>query len=79
MKKKEYQDDDGRTVANMNVEGFRWYRPQSDRKEKPVYLSKSDRRAVYFAGLKTFLLPALCVLAGGIAAFFVWYIIWGWL
>ncbi len=78
MKKKEYQDDDGRTVANMNVEGFRWYRPQSERKEKPVSLSKSDRRTLFFAGLKTFLLPALCVLAGGIAAFLLCYFLWLW-
>lgn len=32
-KTKEYTDDDGRTVANMNVEGMPWYverRPTSD-------------------------------------------------
>ena len=78
MKKKEYRDDDGRTIANMNVEGFRWYNPQVEKKEQPVFLSKSDRRAVFFAGLKSFLLPAVCVLAGGIVAFLLCYFLWLW-
>ena len=25
--RKQYDDDDGRTIANMNVDGMPWYRP----------------------------------------------------
>ncbi|MFA5561700.1 MAG: hypothetical protein WDA00_03590 [Eubacteriales bacterium] len=28
-KKKEYDDDDGRTIANMNVEGMPWYQKRA--------------------------------------------------
>lgn len=76
MKKKEYRDDDGRTIANMNIEGFKWYDPHLERKEKPVSLSKDDRRAVFFAGLRSFALPIMCVLAGGIVAFLLCYFVW---
>lgn len=31
-KKKKYDDDDGRTIADMNVEGMPWYTPRSDKK-----------------------------------------------
>ena len=29
--KKQYADDDGRTIANMNVEGMPWYQPEQKR------------------------------------------------
>ena len=51
-KRKEYDDDDGRVVAPMNVDGMPWYvreksLPQSESKEK-IELSKEESRA--FAG-----------------------------
>ena len=30
-KKKQYEDDDGRTIANMNVEGMPWYDKEAKR------------------------------------------------
>lgn len=58
MKKdrKQYADDDGRTISNMNVDGMPWYdkgRSQKKKAEKPekntvdgVYLSGSEKRAM---------------------------------
>lgn len=30
--KKRYDDDDGRTIADMNVDGLPWYRKHADKK-----------------------------------------------
>ena len=32
--RKQYEDDDGRTIANMNVEGMRWYDANLRREER---------------------------------------------
>lgn len=48
MKKKQYDDDDNRTIADMNVEGMPWYVPK-DEDNKPtekIQLSKEERRAM---------------------------------
>ena len=29
MARKTYDDDDGRTIVDMNVEGMPWYRPEN--------------------------------------------------
>ena len=50
-KRKQYDDDDGKVIANMNVEGMPWYvdrgsgesRPESD--SEPIPLTKEERRA----------------------------------
>jgi hypothetical protein len=31
LKQKKYNDDDGRTVASMNVDGMRWYVPKAEK------------------------------------------------
>lgn len=84
--------DDGRTIANMNVEGMRWYDPSLDRtdlpsalpegtqgpmpKDVPVRLSKKERRAFLRAALWFSLKLALA--AGGIlfVLFFLLWLIW---
>ena len=55
-KRKEYDDDDGRVISPMNVDGMPWYvrnRPDkfdsSDSKEK-VELTKEEQRA-FFGGV----------------------------
>ena len=32
--RKQYEDDDGRTIANLNVEGMRWYDAAQRREER---------------------------------------------
>ncbi len=34
-KKKQYSDDDGRTIANMNVDGMPWFRGDPDGEADP--------------------------------------------
>lgn len=41
-KKKEIFEDDGRTIANMNVEGMPWYTDAKPLYEKPEYLKRSS-------------------------------------
>ena len=62
-KRKVYDDDDGRTIANMNVEGMPWYdRAQRKRTEtgelKPP-MDRSQRRAMMFGVVLAALLIAL--------------------
>ena len=45
MARKPYEDDDGRTVANMNVEGMPWYvpeRPELSPGDKPEPLTRRE-------------------------------------
>ena len=58
-----YDDDDGHTIADMNVEGMPWYdRAQrdltEDGKPKPP-IDRSQRRATIFAVVAAALLIAL--------------------
>lgn len=41
-KKKRAFEDDGRTIANMNVEGMPWYTEAKPLYEKPEYLQRSS-------------------------------------
>lgn len=47
--KKVYADDDGRTIANMNVDGMPWYTPEKkegDAQKAPEdELSREEKRA----------------------------------
>ncbi len=78
MKKKEYSDDDGRTIVDMNVEGFRWYESESQQEGKKAYArrtpkeKKALRRATWFSVA----LPLVCLLIGVSAAFFLLYFLW---
>ncbi len=51
--KKQYDDDDGRVIANMDVDGMPWYlrrvkrdQPQSEEKE-PLKLDRGERWAMF--------------------------------
>ncbi len=62
-KRKVYDDDDGHTIADMNVEGMPWYdRARKDRTEtgelKPP-MDRSQRKATIFAVVLAALLIAL--------------------
>lgn len=40
-KKKKYDDDDGRVIAPMNVDGMPWYNPQMPKEKTNEILDKS--------------------------------------
>ena len=55
-KKKEYDDDDGRVISSMNVDGMPWYdekkslfggtKKQKERPEDELHLTKQETRAM---------------------------------
>ncbi len=62
-KKKEDTLDTQTTIADMNVEGFRWYDPSSkngEKKEKPT-LTKKEQRALIRGAYKAMLPMILCI------------------
>ncbi|MEA4966010.1 MAG: hypothetical protein VB055_09345 [Oscillospiraceae bacterium] len=65
MANKQEFEDDGRTVANMNVEGMPWY---LEKKEKPetekIELTKEEGRSMMWGILKASLLVAGVFIAG---------------
>lgn len=82
-KKKEYDDDDGRTIANMNVEGMPWYRKtnieteQGSENTEKITLTKSEGRAM-LRGVLLATLTVGAVFFGAIALFilfciYVWF------
>ena len=61
MAKKQYHDDDGRTIANMNVEGMPWHRPDQPGvtpSEERIQLTPAESRAAMWGALKAALLVA---------------------
>lgn len=56
--RKDDYEDDGRTIADMNVDGMPWYEPRrQDNEEKPD-LSPAEQRALIGSALKAALLVA---------------------
>ena len=59
-KRKQYDDDDGRVIANMNVDGMPWYvdaaRKKQDRSGAELDLTKEETRAVIWGAVKAGLL-----------------------
>ena len=81
-KKKVYDDDDGRVIANMNVDGMPWYTgdvrrkkrsSESDMKKK----KKSETRAIVAGAMKAGLLVSGVFLLGALIfilfCVFVWF------
>ena len=62
-KRREYDDDDGRQIADMNVDGMPWYvrkpsdssAPQSD---EPIDLTREEKLSLYGGVLKAVMLVA---------------------
>ena len=58
--KKHYDDDDGRTIANMNVDGMPWYSKKRSEKKMPMTeLSKEERKGLYSGIIKAVALVAV--------------------
>lgn len=75
MSKKEKKEefvDDGRTIYNMNVDGFSWYDKNNKGKDK-VYVTKEEKRTLIKAAYRTYLPILLIVLlAFGITIFLIY-------
>ncbi len=58
MSKRVYDDDDGRTIADMNVEGMPWYqeRRRDEGGNEISPLSKDESRVAMWGALKAALL-----------------------
>ena len=75
------EEDDGRTIVNMNVEGMPWYRPDRGNSEADngphTVMTREEQRMYTMAALKSGLLIALIFGAvyGLFIAFcdFVWF------
>lgn len=68
------EGDDGRTIANMNVDGMPWYlreRKPADRSSagRPHTMSSEEMRAYKWAAVKSGLLIVL--IFGGVFALFI--------
>lgn len=62
-KRREYDDDDGRQIADMNVDGMPWYLRKSSsssgsQNDEPVDLTREERRSLYGGVMKAVLLVA---------------------
>lgn len=77
-------EDDGRTVADMNVEGMPWYTPgkkpsesQSETDQEPITLTKAEGRAlmggVVLAALLIAAVFALAILGFILFCLFLWH------
>lgn len=68
-KKREYPDDDGRTIANMNVDGMPWYQPnkeEADEKKKKMddlKVSRKEKRAMIVGAYLAYLPMFLTIIA----------------
>ena len=62
--KKEEFIDDGRTIANMDVEGMPKYNKKQTNRKKEYDVSKSEKRHMILASYKAYLPVLLCGLIG---------------
>lgn len=75
-KRKHYDDDDGRTIVDMNVEGMPWYQPgKTDKKvDKEDQPKRKERRAMVRGAYLAYLPIFLAFLCGiGIAAVLLYF------
>lgn len=60
--KKDEWVDDGKTIANMNVDGMPWYNPEKREKskdEEKINLTPKEKRAFIWATIRSALFIAL--------------------
>ena len=80
--KKHYDDDDGRVIASMNVEGMPWYVEDHKRKQERLKnndfndLTKEETRAIIWGIVKSGLLIAGVFLVA--ALIFILFCIYIW-
>ena len=78
--RKSIPGDDGRTIANMNVEGMPWYRdPEEIEKQKKaskLRLTLKERFAIVWAAYRAYLPRFLVFLLGYLIIALVLYFFW---
>ena len=78
-KKKITPEDDGRTIVNMNVDGFSWYQPNLPEKKKkkndPDKPTLKETLAMIRAAYRT-MLPYALIAIGGLVLAFVAAALW---
>lgn len=79
QKKKRDELDTETTFANMNVDGFRWYRPAGKSSGKPREelppLSRAEKRAMLWGAVKAalpILLGMVAVMASLVGLAYLW-------
>ena len=80
-KRKTYDDDDGRVIANMNVDGMPWYVDMAKKKQERTgddpELTKEEMRYTIWGALKAGLLIAGVFVVGALIfilfCVFVWF------
>ena len=71
-------EDDGRTIVNMNVDGFSWYQPNLSEKKKkndPDKPTRKETLAMIWAAYRT-MLPYALIATGGLVLAFVAGALW---
>ena len=69
--KKEFVDD-GRTIADMNVDGFSWYNKNKPKDPKDqIYLTRKERRAIFRAMVSKMLPIAIISLIAFVMSYFL--------
>ena len=77
MKKRHFEDD-GRTIVDMNVEGFRWYESEEQKRSRQRLASKTpqEKKKIFRATYLSTVLPLVCLIVGVGVAFFILYYLW---
>ncbi len=79
--KKKYADDDGRTIANMNVEGMPWYdanKEENDKKKErmeQLRITRKEKWAMIKAAYLAYL-PMLLVVIGAFTVTMLLIALW---
>jgi hypothetical protein len=72
-------DDDGSTIADMNVEGFHWYQnPRNQARRKALNdlnVNRKERWAMMLAGFLAYL-PTLLIILFGFGLAFLLMFLW---
>ena len=76
--KKKHLEDDGRTIVDMNVEGFRWYESEEQKKGKRRLASRSpqEKKRIFRTTYLSIAIPMICLLIGVGIAFVLLYYLW---
>jgi uncharacterized membrane protein YdbT with pleckstrin-like domain len=81
-KKKTDIVDDGRTIADMNVDGMPWYKSEKMIKSKQklldLNLTKKERRAMIFGALFAYL-PIYLIIVGAFTVVYLLFLLFAWL
>lgn len=79
--KKDEFEDDGRTIVDMNVDGFSWYQPNRSHKREKEKRDPADRLSrrevlALIGGAYKAMLPYILIAVGGLVVGFVVAALW---